>query len=352
MPALLSSDSDPTFRLTLRWVLLAVVLLFGIGIIGGVAGQQLFAPPLPPLSSDERIISTIQEVTISPNKATAQVVDGADESVVLLGIRIGTSVQARATGVVVTSDGLVVSTAVLPEGDIVALDDRGAPVGLDRVGVDAVYGLSYWRMPNAVVAPLDLRREAVPVGSELTTISRSESTRQTKVAPFRLQELVLPQPTDAVGIQQLWRGTTISAPLMLGAPVVDDEGRLAGLLLDAEGRVVGAEVVDLSLQRLAQGQRELHPLEKMGATLQFSFVATSADGTVSFTPRITAIRPQSPAAQAQLRVGDSLRTIGEAPVAWPTNVVGQLAAPWPLHITVLRGEETVNATLQNIPSPE
>lgn len=342
---------EPPIRLTLRWVLGAMGLVLATGFLGGLTGQQLLAPPLPPLApSGERIISTVQEVTISPNTAAAQLVETADNSVVLLATQGTGGIQKAATGVVVTNDGLVVSTADLRAEELVALDDQGAPVKLDRVGSDDLYGLAYWRMAKAVAVPLDLRRETVSVGTELLAVSRSDTTLGARVMSYRIQELSLPRPDDPPGIQQVWLGETPPPALMTGAPLLDEDGRLAGLVLDTTGRAVGADVLDISLRRVASGQRELNAFTNLGLSLQFGFVSSALDQTVSFAPKIITVTPQSPAAQAGIRAGDVLVRVGETPIDWPTNVAQQLSAALPLKVAVERGSETITMSIQAIAS--
>ncbi len=353
MEQLSTNESEPTFRLTLRWVILAVGLLFAVGVLGGMLGQWLVQPPLPPLSpTEERLVTTVQEVTISPNTAAAAVVSTVSRSVVLLATRSGTTLQPRGSAVVLTNDGLVATTATLPEADVVALDDGGSVIMLDRVGRDELYGISYFRMPNSVMVPLDLRRDVVSVGTELLTISRSEVTRQIKVLPYTVQEFSVPQEGESRAIQRVWLGSRASSILFIGAPLVDEAGRLAGLLVDQEGRAVGADVIELSLRRISEGQREFDPLAQLGLTLQFSFVPTADNTAVLFTPRVTAVSPGTPAGAAGLQRGDVLLSINDEAVAWERNVVQQLSGSLPVRLTIQRGLEEVVVTLQKVAAPE
>lgn len=343
------NESEQTLRLTLRWVLAAVVLLFGVGILGGVVGQRLLIPPLPPLlTAQDRLVTTVQEVTISPNTSAAQVVATAGRSVVLIGTRTGTALQPRATAVVITNDGLLATTAALPETEIVAVDDRGAATTVDRVGNDELYGISYFRLPASVIVPLDVRRDGISVGTELLAISRSDVTRQTKVGPYAVHEFTLPREGDRAGLQRIMQGTPVSSSLFIGAPLVDEEGRLSGLLIDTTGRALEATAIEHSLQRLSAGQREFDPLAQLGLALQFSFVATPDGGAAAFTPRIMAVTPASPASKARLQRGDSLVSVNEEAISWEKGVVEQLSAAWPLTITVRRDQNLVTATVAQV----
>lgn len=348
-----STDSDPIFRLTLRWVLVALVFVLGVGIVGGIVGQWLFRPPLPPLSvAEERLVTTVQEVTISPNTAAAQVVNKVSRSVVLLATRSGTSLQTRGAAVVVTNDGLVATTAHMPESEVVALDDGGSLIALDTVGIDEQYGITYFRMPNSVMVPLDLRRDPLMPGTSLLRVSRSEITRHIKTAPYMVQEFILPDQDFNPGIQRLVLGTPIAAPLFIGAPLVDEEGRLAGITLDATGKILTAQSVEASLQRISNGQRELDPLAIFGVTLQYLFVPAADNSTVSFVPRITSIVPGSPAATAGLLRGDGIVAVNDEAVTWEGNVLQQLSAPLPVRLTVMRGLEKIVVSLNAVtPAP-
>jgi S1-C subfamily serine protease len=139
----------------------------------------------------------------------------------------------------------------------------------------------------------------------------------------------------------------------VGAPLVDEEGRLAGLVLDTDGRAIGADVVELSLRRVAEGQREADAAAKLGLSLEFVFapVPTAPDQLV-FAPRISAVAPNSPAAGARLQRGDIVTAINDEPVAWEKNVMQQLSAAFPIDLSIRRGEATITATLQEVPAPE
>ncbi len=334
---------EQPIRLTLRWVVLVVLLLFATGVAGGMVGQKLLAPPLPPLTSGDQLITQVQEVTISPNSAAADTVVSVSRSVMLLGTRTGTVVQPVATGVVVTNDGLLATTTQIAGNDIVAIDDTGAVVALEAVGEDPVFGLFYWRIPQVVVVPLDLRREPVAIGSELLAISRSNITKQTKVIEYRVQELILPTLDDPRGQQQLVMGTGNVPTLMVGAPAIDEEGRLSGLLLGTEGRLLPTEALQQSLARLAADQREFSPLEQLGLDLEYSFDTT-------FVARIRNVTPGTPAALAKLQRGDTLLTINNEPIVWDRSVIGQLSASLPLSLTFRRGEETLSAQVSANPT--
>jgi membrane-associated protease RseP (regulator of RpoE activity) len=207
-------------------------------------------------------------------------------------------------------------------------------------------------MPKSVVAPLDVRRDPLGVGAELLGVSRSEVNRQLKVIEFRVQEFGLPRVGEATGWQRLILGSDNLAASLIGTPLVDEEGRLAAIVLDAEGRALGVDVLEMSLGRLGAGGREFDPLKKLGLNLAYSFSPAIGDaGTVAFTPTIVAVTPGSPAAGALLQRGDRIVTIGETTITWETNVAEQLSVSLPLKMTVRRDEKVVSATIQAASTP-
>ncbi|MDP3789054.1 MAG: hypothetical protein Q8R48_01475, partial [Candidatus Omnitrophota bacterium] len=75
------------------------MLILVVGALGGIGGTMLLSRPLPPLNPDrEQLITTVEEVTISPNMAASTLVERYERSVMLIVDGVGSS----AIGTVVT----------------------------------------------------------------------------------------------------------------------------------------------------------------------------------------------------------------------------------------------------------
>ena len=335
-------------RITLRWVVLATLFIAVIGAIGGIIGSSFISPPLPPLSEgQDRLVTTVQEVTISPSTATASLVERYDRSVMALTTDSATGESlVQGIGVVLTNDGLLVSPQNISGDAIVAFDGAGRKAPVSKVGTDAVYGLSYYRLSNAVVPPFEMASADPTIGTTLVGISRSRQSLTSQAVSWQVHEYSLPGGSAPVGWQRLLQVVSPVADVAPGTPLIDDEGRLSAILLSgANGVALSVSDVRASLDRVTTNQRELDPLNIWGLALDYQFRFTADRSRREFAAVITAVTPESPAATAGLRSGDIIQKIDDTVVTWNTNVMGQLKELRPHTLTALRGTQTVSVTL-------
>jgi len=335
-----SSQTEQTVRLSLAWVLGLIVIIFTLGILGGFVGQQFLRPPLPPLTSNgEQLVTTVQEVTISPNQAAAELVNQVERSVLLVG-RADLD-EPEATAFVVTNDGLLVTAADLPTGSLVAFDNRGRRLAVTVVGRDELFGLTYLRMADSVVVPLDVRRDDVAVGELLLGLSRSDGSFEPRVVDWRMEEHVLPASTSPAGVHRLLRGPAVDRGHSVGMPLLDEEGRVAGLLLDpTSGSALPARQLQESFSRIIENRREDDPFERLGLAATYTFAADSESG-VRFVAPVLSVVSNGEAARAGIRRGDVITALDGEPLQWEGSALAQFSAA-PLQVTLERaGEEIV-----------
>lgn len=173
----LSSPPPEVIRLSLRWVMAALILIVIIGAIGGIIGTSFVRPPRPALTQDEvPLIANVQEITISPSKAAAALVSDSERAVLLLVEGAAAASRPAAVGLVVTNDGLVVSTTNLSASTLFAFDATGARLPLSKVGADALYGLNYYRLNSAVIPPFGMSGQDPAVGTSLLALGRTADT--------------------------------------------------------------------------------------------------------------------------------------------------------------------------------
>jgi len=255
-----------------------------------------------------------------------------------------------ATGLVVTSDGVVATTAAIPAGTIVMIDSEGRQTPLERVGQDAVYGLTYLRAGRGVFSPVELRDNDVPVGSLLTVISRNPETLSPSVRLLLAEEYRLPERSDPVGWQRVLGAAEITAQLQAGSPLLDDEGRVAALVVpNTPGRLLPGVFLRRSLERVARGQLELNPIAEKGLNLDYVF-ATTPEGVQEFRVVVEAVAPRSSAAAQDIRPGDAITAIGEENLAWETDLLAAFSAP-STTLEVRRESEVRNVTLNPVSAP-
>lgn len=344
------SSTDNVVRLSFTWILAAFIVILIVGMAGGFAAQQLFRTPLPPLSNEsDRLITTIQEVTISPNVAATQLVERANRSIFLLSRSQDSAPSA--TGFVLTNDGVIVSPVDLTTGTLVALDHEGRALPLTRIGRDDVYGLTYYRLQSNVVVPLDVRQDDVPVGYELLALDRSQATYLPRVVSFRVSEYFIPTGT-ASAIQRMMRGTEVTAEIGVGSPLLDDEGKVAALLYAPTATAYPIGHLQASLARVTSNQRESNPFAQIGATLSYAFASPRRGEAVQFQAQVASVTTGSPAAIARLQRGDSITAINEQPITWERPLASALSAPLPLRLTFARDGQAQSVTLPAaIPTP-
>src|SRR5687767_7683366 len=138
MPASTKSrPAEQVVRLSIRWIALALAATVVLGMTGGLLADQLFRPSLPPLTPEgDQLFTTVQEVTISPNTATAEMIERVNRSVLLIARGTDASTAPTATGVVVTNDGVIVTASDLAAGTHNAFDQEGRIIPVETMGRD------------------------------------------------------------------------------------------------------------------------------------------------------------------------------------------------------------------------
>lgn len=342
-----SPTADTVVRLSVGSIIFGIVVIVACGFAGGLLAQQFFRAPLPPLTSEtDRLVSTVQEVTISPNIAAADNVGRANRSIFLL----SRSPEATpvATGFVVTNDGVLVSTADITTPSPIAFDQEGRALALARIGRDELYGLTYYRLANNVVVPLDLRQTDPPVGYELLSLSRNETTYLPRTIEFRVGEYTLPTNL-APAIVRVMRGSS-NDESAVGSALIDDEGKVAGILQSEAGIAYPVSHLQASLARFTSNQREADVFAAAGLTLTYTFQTVLPQQTTSFHPQIAAVTANSPADIAGLLRGDVITAIKDEPITWERPVAAQLSAALPLSITIVRNGASQTVTLPAAPA--
>ena len=344
-----SPTADTVVRLSVGSILFGIVIIVLCGFAGGFLAQQFFRVPLPPLTDQtDRLVSTVQEVTISPNIAAADNVGRANRSVFLLSR--GPEVAPIATGFVVTNDGVLVSTVDIASSTPIAFDQEGRALTLARIGRDELYGLTYYRLANNVVVPLDLRQTDPLVGYELLALSRNETTYLPRTAEFRIGEYALPTNLSPA-IVRIMRGTSIATESVAGSALIDDEGKVAGILQSETGIAYPVSHVQASLARFTSNQREADVFAAAGLTLAYTFQTVSPQQTTSFHPQVATVAPNSPADVAGLLRGDIITAIKEESVSWERPIASQLAGALPFAVTFVRNGASQTVTLPSAPAP-
>ena len=323
------------------WLILLGIMTLGLGLTGGIVAQQAFQPDLPPLSLDGNngVTTVVQEVTVSPNQATAKIVESSARSIFL----ITQDERPVAMAATLTSDGLVVTASGI-KGSLAAYDEEGRKVTVEYVGEDAVLGLTFLRLPQTVVSPLDLRADDAPVGQSLTAVSRDPATFTSRVRTTTINQYELPRTPLAAGIQRQVQTSENLDQVLPGTPLIDEEGRIAALWLGKD-TTIPVNLVRAGLDRLSANLWEVKPFEAMGISVTFGFSRLPDDAPVSFVMHVTAVRPNSPASQAGLKAGDEIITLDGKPLIWKEPVINRIPTGQ-LLVGYVREQASASATIQ------
>lgn len=342
-----NQDSDQIVRIPIVWVFIGVLAMILLGAVGGMLSSQLWPTQRTPLTNDqEQIVTMVQEVTISPNQAAADVVAKADRSIVGIITTSSSDKTLIAAGIVVTNDGLVMTSATLPKSELVAIDWQGAEVPLRLIGRDELFGLTYLRIEEGLLSPLDIRANNVPIGNELLVVSRAQTTRSVRADNYLVKEWVLPPEIGPSGIQQLLKGTPIDTAVLAGSALIDDETRLAGIVLNKQaGLIIGGDHLLMSMQRIATNKREVDPLGELGIKVHYA-LEVDEDGKRIFVAEIVSVDKKSWAAENDLRVRDKVRALDNEKLDWQKSFVNQITNDSLQQITVRRENNDVTLNIK------
>ncbi|MGH9858166.1 MAG: hypothetical protein ACRD4B_10020, partial [Acidobacteriota bacterium] len=288
-------QDQTTIRISFGGLLLALLFLLAVGVGGGVLGARYGIAPLPPLTSEiatERLVATVQEVTLSPSTAHTDLIKDRKRSVIALGQVTGSSVTLRGLAAVITNDGLLVSTIDTSSFDnLSAFTADGTRVAVAKVGDDTLYGLTYYRLQNNVLTPFELASNDPSPGQDLIALSRAEATLEPDIAITQVRSYKLPPESRAAGVlRYILFDEEVS--LLPGTPILDEEGRVAAISVGTgEDRALPVTYLTSSLNRVTQGRREYNPFTQFGFTVSPEFVFRERDNALVFSLQVATITP-------------------------------------------------------------
>jgi serine protease Do len=321
-------------RLTLRAALLVSVLLTSARVWGFSDG---------PLDGQEEAAFRQAARALAPSLVRIQTVGGVDRVAGRL------AATAATTGVVVSEDGWIVSSAFnfisKPSSILVQLDKARYSARL--VATDRLRMLTLLKVDTAGLTPLRSdAHQPVRVGQWAIAVGRTYDS---------------PEPSIAVGIvsavKRVW-GKAIQtdahvSPVNYGGLLIDLAGNALGLIvpLSPSGKeetagvewydsgigfaIPYADVLD-SVERLKKG-KDLYP-GLLGITVK--------EGGVELKPTIEVVRFDSPAEKAAFKSGDIVTEIDGQPVRRHDELkqaLGHRYAGEKAHVVVLRGKEKIAA---------
>ena len=354
-------------------LLAAVLLAACVGVIGGGASAWAIYQRLGPA---ERIVSAPSAPGSNGKPADqsptyASLVAGTAPSIVRIATRplttadlVGGAANGLSTGFVVSSDGLVLTSAHALQGatrlDVAFADGTVAQASV--AATDTVHGLVLLRphLAQGATSPAALTFEnfdtSAPRAGDLAIAVVLGPLGGAGLTVGTVSAVDRPLPAPAPGEDPIVGALTVDAvadPGGDGAPLLDAAGRVIGVVVDVpSGGPPGVVALDgrsaASLVASAGGGTH------SGPTLGLSSALLDAADAAAVHARpgalVVAVATGGPAAQAGIRVGDVVTAVAGAPVTadHPLDPVRLgLATGQHVTLTVVRAgqEQSVDLTV-------
>jgi S1-C subfamily serine protease len=273
------------------------------------------------------------------------------------------AVESLGSGVVISGDGLVLTAAsVVPPRDTLSLGfAEGVRRGATVVGRAPAYDLALLRiappmaaMPHVPLADADppLGRAVCTMGNAFQSISRDGQVAIS--AGMVSGRYVVTAPRT--GGRPVYAGTALEItaavnPGMGGAPVIDREGRLVGLvtLNFDKSRWLGAAVPVSILRTVVEDLREGRvPAPPAGATAgparTVGYLGIEVEEPPEGGVAVSKVEAGSPAARVDLRVGDRIVELNGRPIESRDEfleAMSELAPGTRIRMVLERGTESI-----------
>lgn len=344
----INKEDEGVVRVSFGWMFLSVAAIILFSVFGGFISSRLWSPPVLPLINERnQLVATTQQVVISPNTSAVETLAEVERSVVLIKQSGRQSSPFIATGTIITNDGLLVTAGKVPSSALIALDYQGNEMILELVGQDELYGLTYFRISDAVFSPLDLRSDQIPIAYKAMVVSRNAVTLLPRVQFYRINNFILPPQLMPVGVQRIVKGTVFNDGSMQGGPVVDEDGRLAGLMVNPQaGLVLPADHLKESMERVVNNRREYNPFKELGLNVNYNFVVIPKKARRQFVAEVISVAVNTPAAKSGLMKGDLITGINEDVLAWNINMASLLSEDLPITLNLQRDGKEVSLRLE------
>lgn len=327
-----------TIRLPLSALIFIFIIILCVAIGGGIVGSRMLASQLPMRSDGSgTIVPVSQQVTVSPSKLASDIVATSGKSVFLIAHKNTKSISALGTGLALTNDGIIMSLIDTKEEDAVGIGEDGSIFPLTPIGHDELSGISFFKASDRIVTPLKVSQDTPLVGSSFLALFRQEDSAQITAHPAAFSATQLPTEATAPGIQKI-ASMESSTPIPLGAALMDENGNLAGVVLDPiKNSAMFVSDVRSALSRLSSNQLSSDPFTLLGFTVSWK---TQIEGNNALRVKsiISSITKNSPADIAGLQTGDILTAIAGNTVSWDTSIIDALNTK-PVNLTILRQEQ-------------
>ncbi len=341
--------SEPkTVKISLGILIAIIALLACVGAIGGYIGSHInktarieVAPSSP--NSSGTMIPVSQQITVSPGKLASDIAASKSKSIFLLVHKTAKGVKVFATGVAVTNDGIIASTQNGGTDPVFALGEDATLIEATQIGTDVLTGIHFFKLQNALINPIDVTQTMPKIGSTLLALSRSSVTISPLIQATVMSQIHPASADTPEGIQQI--GAIQMLPSAVpGSAILDEDGKLAGLLLTDDGSsVLLAPDVAQAISRLSSNTLSYNPFTDLGFTINWS-LQEDAQSHLGIKAVVQSVAPKSIASQGELKTGDIITAVNANTVSWDSNITNLLAGSQ-IQLTVLRNGVSTSITL-------
>ena len=301
------------------------------------------------------LVSVAQQPSLleRTGQEVSRVVERALPAIVTVEARIGGRL-VRSSGFVIDSSGSVVCAAegVRTQLQVSLYLSEGEPVRARVVGVDNITGIALLRPEvNLRLSSLNWgESERLPLGSTLILIgNRSGLEGSVTVGTLGGKDRVgVRRDNQRVVLLMQFNGTVSSGEQ--GAPLLDSQGRVVGVMVGELASVEGAPVSPVAVVGFAIpseiAQRVVNDLRTKGRA-EHAWLGIDYQGLPNGVI-VRRVAPNSPAQQARIQVGDLVTQFNDKPIRTASDLTRELYFAQPnqrVTLTVLREGQPVRLTV-------
>jgi serine protease Do len=301
------------------------------------------------------LVSVAQQPSLleRAGQEVSRVVERALPTIVTVEAQIGSRL-VRSSGFVIDSAGLVVCAAegVRTQRQVAVYPLKGEPVRARVVGVDNITGIALLRAETALRLPALSwgDSERLPLGSTLILIgNRSGLEGSVTVGTLGGKDRVgVRRDNQRVVLLLQFNGTVSSGEQ--GAPLLDSQGRVVGVMVGELASVEGAPISPVAVVGFAVpsevAQRVVNDLRTKGRA-EHAWLGVDYQSIPSgvIVRRVT---QSSPAQRAGIQVGDLFVQYNDKPIRTASDLTRELYFAQPnqrITLTVLREGQQLRLTV-------
>ncbi|MDQ3724052.1 MAG: trypsin-like peptidase domain-containing protein, partial [Actinomycetota bacterium] len=290
-----------------------------------------------------------------------QIYAGASPSVVFVKSREGIGV-ASGTGFLVDSDGTIVTNAHVVAGANsvqVRFEDKGSGVDAEVLGTDASSDIAVLRVDPSKTGsakPLALANsDSVQVGDLAVAIGYPLGLDRTATAGIVSglgRDIKAP---NGFSIDKVIQTDAPINPGNSGGPLLDGAGRVIGINSQIATTGAGGGSVGIGFAVPSNTVRQIVPRLRSGASIKRAYIGISSQpSTVGQGAQVADVIAGGPAAEAGLRIGDTITRVGGEEIKAPEDISSGIENRSPgdkLDVELRRAgdERTVEVTLGTRP---